>query len=149
MKPGPRTTLLLAAWLTGITGCAPLRPTLYPNAHLQQVGQAQAQHDIEDCRQKADQFVKSSGQGGRAARDVAVEGAKGGVFGGAVGAVGGAVTGSPGEGAAVGAATGATAGILNTLLGGVFESRPSPDPTYANFVNQCLADRGYQVIGWQ
>jgi hypothetical protein len=148
MRPAIRTILLAAALLAG-TGCSPLRPVVYPNEHYQQVGEAQSQRDIEDCCQKADQFVKAGGAGERKARDAAVEGAKGGVFGGAVGAVGGAVTGNAGEGAAVGAATGATAGILNSLLGGVFQSRPEPDPTYANFVNQCLADRGYQVIGWQ
>lgn len=144
-----RTTFLLVVLFAGATGCSPLRPVLYPNAHFQQVGDAQAQRDIEYCCQQADQFGKSGGQGGRMARDATVQGVKGGAFGGAVGAVGGAVVGNAGEGAAVGAATGATAGVLNTLFGGVFEARRSQDPTYANFVNQCLADRGYQVIGWQ
>jgi len=141
--------LLFVVLLAATTGCSPLRPVLYPNAHLQQVGEAQAQRDVEYCCQQGEQFVKSGGEGERMARDAAVQGAKGGAFGGAVGAVGGAVAGNPGEGAAVGASTGATAGILNTLFGGVFDARRSPDPTYANFVNQCLAERGYQVIGWR
>jgi outer membrane lipoprotein SlyB len=149
VRQGVRATLLLAMLLAGSTGCSPLRPVLYPNAHFRQVGDTQAQSDIEYCCQQADQFVKSGGQSGRMARDTAVQGAKGGAFGGAVGAAGGAVTGNAGEGAAVGAASGATAGVLNTLFGGIFETHRSPDPTYANFVNQCLTDRGYQVIGWQ
>jgi outer membrane lipoprotein SlyB len=140
--------LPLAILLGGVAGCSPLRPVLYPNPHYQEVGEAAAQHDVEDCCTRAEQFVKSGGQRGNMARDAAVEGAKGGAFGAGVGAVGGAITGNAGQGAAVGAATGATAGVLNTLFGGVFESRRTPDPTYANFVNQCLSDRGYQVIGW-
>ncbi len=149
MRRGAGTVLLLAVLLTGGTGCSPLRPVVYPNEHYKQVGDAQAKRDIEACCQQADQFVKTGGRSEALARDAAVQGAKGGVFGGAVGAVGGAVTGSPGEGAAVGAATGATAGVLNSLFGGVFESHRSADPIYANYVNSCLAERGYQVIGWQ
>ncbi len=149
VRPGVRRRVLLVVLLAGGMGCSPLRPVLYPNEHFKQVGDAQSKQDIEACCQQAEQFVKSGGQGERAARDAAIQGAKGGAFGGAVGAVGGAVTGSAGQGAAVGAATGATAGFLNSLFGGVFESRRTPDPTYAAFVNQCLAERGYQVIGWQ
>ena len=133
----------------GVTGCSPLRPVLYPNAHYREVGEATADNDVNDCMQQGDQFVKTGGQNAAMARDAAVEGAKGGVFGGAVGAVGGAIGGNPGEGAAVGAASGATAGVLNSLFGGVFQSHRSPDPIYGNFVDKCLADRGYEVLGWQ
>ena len=34
------------------------------------------------------------------------------------------------------------------FLGGLFSSSP-PDPAYVNVVNQCLAERGYQVAGWK
>jgi hypothetical protein len=140
---------LAAASAVALTGCSPLRPVFYPNMHYQQVGQAVAERDADDCMQRAEQFVKSGGQQGAMARDAAVETTKGAAFGGAVGAVGGAIGGNAAEGAAVGAATGATAGLLNTLFGGVFRGRREPDPTYANFVNQCLSERGYQLIGWQ
>ena len=140
--------MLMAVLLMTMLGCA-LKPVLYPNAKYQEVGEAAAQSDADDCMQRAEEFVKSGGQNKAIARDAAVETTKGAAFGGAVGAVGGAIYGNAGEGAAVGAATGATASLLNTLFGGVFQSRREPDPTYANFVNQCLADRGYQVIGWQ
>jgi hypothetical protein len=143
------TILTLFLVLLGVTGCTPLRPVVYPNAHYQEVGEAAAQADINDCMQRGDQFVKTGGEASVKARDAAVEGAKGAVFGGAVGAVGGAIGGNPGEAAAVGAAGGATAGVVNSLFGGVFQSHRSPDPIYGGFVNQCLAERGYQVLGWQ
>lgn len=75
--------LLFVVSLAATTGCSPLRPVLYPNAHLQQVGEAQAQRDVEYCCQQGEQFVKSGGEGERMARDAAVQGAKGGAFGGA------------------------------------------------------------------
>ena len=68
--------------------------------------------------------------------------ATGAGVGAASGAVGGAITGSAGIGAAVGAATGALwIWAACSLL--------PPDPAYVNVVNQCLAERGYQVAGWK
>ena len=47
------------------------------------------------------------------------------------------------EGAAAGAAVGGTAGAVS----GAF--RNDANPAYRNFVQRCLRDRGYDVIGWQ
>jgi hypothetical protein len=112
---------------------------LYPNEHLSTVGYAMAERDIEDCKSLASSY-KSSGQASRIARDTAI----GGGTGAAVGAAAGAVTGNAGKGAAAGAAGGATAGFLRRILypGG-------PSAVYKNYVNTCLADRGYRVIGWE
>ena len=64
--------------------------------------------------------------------------------GGAAAAVGTVIRGgSVAEGAAVGAAIGGTAGAVR----GAF--RNDVNPTYKNFVQRCLHDRGYDVIGWQ
>jgi len=55
--------LILTIFVSFVTGCAnsPLQnlesPLLYPNPKLQQVGQAQAQQDIQTCRQMADSYV--------------------------------------------------------------------------------------------
>jgi hypothetical protein len=65
----------------------------------------------------------------------------------AIGVVGGAVTNNAGEGAAVGAATGGTAGLLSGLFG-AFQSR-EPEPVFANYVDRCLRERGYDPIGWK
>jgi hypothetical protein len=44
----------------------------------------------------------------------------------------------------VGAATGATAGAVR---GAVKQTEPSP--VYKQFVDRCLRERGYDVVGWQ
>ena len=91
------------------------------------------------CRQRADVYIASGGAGQVVGSTVV-----GGGAGAAVGAAGGAVRGAPGTGAAVGAATGATAGFLR----GLFKAR-EPSPVYKNFVIRCLAEKGYEPIGWQ
>jgi len=125
-----------------------VRPTLYPNEEYQKVGAAQADQDISDCESKAEQYVKSGGQGGQRAKEAARNVGVGAAVGAAGGAVGGAIYGNAGEGAAAGAAGGATAGLLGTLFGWMF-SKSEPDPVYRTFVEECLRGKGYDPIGWQ
>jgi hypothetical protein len=137
----------LATFLVMLAGCGAPRPVLYPNEQYQRSGDAVAQGVVADCMRRADEYVKSdgisAGKAGQAAKGTAV----GGATGAAIGAVGGAVAGNPGQGAAVGAATGATAGLLGSIFG-VFQT-PSVDPVYANFVERCLREHGYEPIGWK
>ncbi len=133
-------------WATTVTlgvalaGCAS-HPVLYPNAHLEQVGATQRDADIADCDARAKEYVVSGGTAGKAA----VAGGTGGAIGAAAGAAGGAAWGGrAGRGAAAGAAGGATAGVLHSLL-----ASREPSPVHKNFVAQCLAERGYQVLGWE
>jgi len=133
----PTPLLLLAALLA--VGCSARRPVLYPNEKLDKAGPAGAQSDIDECIQLADGYVKSGGRAGEVAKDAAI----GGGTGAAAGAVGGAIWGSAGRGAAAGAATGVTAGLLH----GLFKSG-GPSPVYQSYVNTCLSDRGYRVLGW-
>ena len=91
--------------------------------------------------------MSGAGRGQQVTRDVAGSTAIGAGTGAAIGAVGGAVTGNAGQGAALGAATGGTAGLLHGIFG-AFQSR-DPDPVYANFVDRCLRERGYDPIGWK
>ncbi len=138
------------AWLLvllTLAACAPRRPLLYPNERLKQVGADVAERDVDDCIRRAQAFVSTGGRAAEATRTVAAPTAVGGATGAAVGVVGGAVAGSPGEGAAIGAATGATAGFLQGLFS-VFQTS-EPPPTYANFVDRCLRERGYDPIGWK
>lgn len=134
-------TPAIFASLLLIAGCSAPSPVLYPNARLNEVGQAQANQDIEACQQMAEAGGANAApdQVGRAAQGTAV----GGAVGGATGAVGGAVLGSAGRGAAFGAATGATAGLMRSIF-----SRPQPSGAYKNFVNRCLRDKGYEPVGW-
>ncbi len=131
---------VLAALLL-VAGCAGPEPVLYPNGHLAYVGKAAAEEDVDDCRHMAESAGANKGEGtGEQAAGGAVAG---GAIGGAAGAAGGAVVGSAGRGAAIGAASGAAAGFMRGLFKG---SKPSQ--AYRNFVNRCLGDRGYEVVGW-
>lgn len=128
--------------LAALAACASPKPVLYPNAHLNNVGKAQADRDIEACKEFAESngVLSGSGKAGEMATSTAV-GAGGGA---AVGAVAGAVAGGDaGKGAAIGGATGATAGLIRGAL-----KDSGPDSTYRNFVNRCLKDKGYDVVGW-
>jgi Glycine-zipper domain len=131
--------LLLAA--SGLAACAGPKPVLYPNQHLEAVGQARAERDIAECQALAESAGARAApdRGARTAGSTAV----GGAAGAATGVVGGAVVGSPGTGAAVGAATGATAGLLRSI----FSSR-GPSAAYQGFVDRCLRERGYEPVGW-
>ncbi|HBP89244.1 MAG TPA: hypothetical protein DD706_16270 [Nitrospiraceae bacterium] len=131
---------LLSVALTMLVGCSSQRPGVYPNAHLQEVGEEQAEKDMVACEQLAEDHVSQSNAG----EEVVGKTAVGGAFGAASGAVVGAITGSPGIGAAIGAAVGATQGLLRGLWGA---ASSEPDPAYQNFVNRCLKEAGYEPTG--
>jgi outer membrane lipoprotein SlyB len=146
-----RVSIALVALVVASTliGCSRAqKPVLYPNAKVREVSKEQVDHDIADCRQLASQYVEST-----AGKDIGKGAAVGGATGAATGAAGGAVHGAmsgrgagagAATGAAVGAAVGATAGAMH---GAVKQTEPSP--VYKQFVNRCLRERGYDVIGWQ
>ena len=43
----------MVMFVLSLAGCSTARPILYPNAHLQSVGQVAADRDIEECERKA------------------------------------------------------------------------------------------------
>jgi outer membrane lipoprotein SlyB len=96
--------------------------------------------DIAGCEYRAEHGVPRDS----AAADTAKKTLLGGAGGAAIGAVAGAITGNAGTGAAIGAATGATAGLLK----GAYDST-KPDETWQGYVEACLRDKGYEVIGWK
>jgi hypothetical protein len=140
-----RQPVKISRWL-GLTAAVALaacaiaqRPVLYPNAHLKNVGDAYAQRDIDQCIRFADESGVS-----RSSNQVVRHGAEGAAVGAAAAGVGTAIHGgSVGQGAAAGAAVGAAAGAVH----GAFQN--DANPTYRNFVQRCLRERGYDVIGWQ
>jgi hypothetical protein len=125
------TILLLA---TFISACAS-KPQLYPNAKLKSVGKEASKKDIEKCMNEADEYLESP-----KGKNIAKGAGAGAVIGAAMGAVGGFFTGDIAGGAmrsgAVGAAGGGAVGAM------------TPDQVRKNYTNQCLAEKGYQVIGW-
>ena len=130
--------LLGAAFL--MSACAKKRPVLYPNPTYQAVGKSAAEADIDDCIQMAADHGHATDQG----KKVAGSTAKGAAVGAAVGGAVGLVTGRPGRGLAAGAAGGGAGG----LAGGAMKSG-DPDEIERRFVEKCLQDKGYKVIGWK
>lgn len=137
------TPLALLCTAATLSCSAAPRPVVYPNEHLQVVGQRQAKQDVDDCIAKAENYVEGVGAG-EVARDTAVGGGVGAAVGAAAGAAGGAAFGNAGGGAAAGAAGGAVAALLRSAY-----RSTKLTPAQQGFVNRCLADEGYEVIGWQ
>ncbi|UCF91474.1 MAG: cell envelope biogenesis protein OmpA [Desulfobacterales bacterium] len=134
----PRLLFLMAVVVL-TTGCGTQKPVLYPNDHLKTLGPAQAESDIAQCQQLAEEYVKAN-----PGKEVAKSTAVGAGTGAIIGTVAGAVTGSVGTGAGVGAATGATGGLLH----GLFKAS-APSPLHKSYVEKCLRDKGYEIVGWQ
>ena len=136
MRRGITVVLILA-----FVGCASPRPVLYPNAHLEEVGEEASQREIEVCLELADAADLDSNQAAEAAKRTA----GGAAVGTATGAVGGAISGGgAGRGALIGLGVGSVAGFFSWMFGS-----KKREPVYVNYVNLCLSDRGYQTLGWK
>ncbi len=127
-----------------LTGCATpvAKPAFYPNAHYQRMGPAQANADAQYCAELAQQSEVTAVNKVDAGRSAAAGAA--GV--GTAGVVGSLLSGHKldlkniAAGAAAIGAGGAAATAAGQSVGG--------SGLYRQFVQQCLAERGYQVIGW-
>jgi outer membrane lipoprotein SlyB len=153
MKHPVRLSLLAALFLanTGLlTGCASTgpdspsaRPVLYPNATLSRVGDTAARAEVDDCMARAHAAGLTPDEKNNAAARRAGQGA---ATAGVAAAVGALVTGRGVDSAvrsgAVGAAVGGSAGAVS----GAMQEKASS--TYRHFVQRCLRDRGFDVIGW-
>jgi hypothetical protein len=119
-----------------LTGCATpvAKPAFYPNAHYQNVGPAQAQYDAQACATLAQQSevgAVNKVDAGRAA-------AAGAAGVGTAGVVGSLLSGHKPDLKNI--AAGAAATAAGQSVGG--------SSLYRQFVQQCLSERGYHVIGW-
>jgi len=123
-----------------IFACAKKRPVLYPNATYQAAGETVAQADIDACFQLAADHGHATDSGKRVAGSTAKGAAVGATVGGAIGAV----TGRVGRGLATGAAGGGAGGLARGAM-----KSGDPDEIERRFVEQCLRDKGYKVIGWK
>lgn len=129
-KPIPIFLIALLAFVS----CSS-RPKLYPNEKFKSVGKPVAEKDIDRCIADADAYMESS-----EAKRITKGAGKGAAVGAAMGAVFGAFTGNLGRGALTGGAVGAAGGGTSAAL--------SPDQLKRRYVNQCLAEKGYHVLGW-
>jgi outer membrane lipoprotein SlyB len=139
--------LIAAASLAGCAATGPsgasARPVLYANATLNKAGDARARQDTEACLAKAQgagltPLEKTNEAGQRAG--------KGAATGAVAGAVGALITGGGLDGAMRSGAGGALIGASVGAVSGAMTERPSA--TYRSYVQRCLADMGYEVIGW-
>ena len=127
-----------------VAGCATpvAKPAFYPNAHYQRMGAAQAQADAQACAELANQSdvgavnkVDAARVGAAGAAGVAVAGTVGSVLKGNKPNIKNIAAGAAAIGAGGAAATAAGQSVAGSSI-------------YRQFVQQCLAERGYQVIGW-
>lgn len=135
---------LLAGCATSGAGGGAGQPVLYPNATLQRVGDAQGRAEVQACMARA----RAAGLGPtQSSNEVARRAGEGAATAGVASAVGALITGRGGEGllraGAVGAAVGGSAGAVS----GAFHS-DRPNPVYRSFVQRCLGEKGFDLIGW-
>jgi len=134
---------LVAGCATTGSGSSSAKPVFYPNTKLNAVGQDRANQDAEACMSQA----HAAGLTPEEKDNAVAHGAeKGAAVGGVAAAVGALVRGkgvdSVVERGAQGAAVGGSAGAV----AGAFHDKPST--TYRHYVQRCLKDKGYDVIGW-
>ncbi|MCB9091979.1 MAG: cell envelope biogenesis protein OmpA [Halobacteriovoraceae bacterium] len=117
-----------------LCGCSS-NPVLYPNQKYKKVGKEKAKRDIQVCKDESEEFLESS-----KGKQILKGAARGGIFGTIMGGVTGLITGDVGKGLAQGAVIGGAAGATAEAI--------SPDELRRAYVNTCLRDKGYRVLGW-
>lgn len=134
--------LISLIFVSIVAGCVspPPRPALYPNKKLEKVGPAQGEEDVAVCMAKAE----AAGLKDDTSNQALKTGAGGALAGAAVGAALGAIVGDPGRGAATGAVIGGTGGAVHGA-----QKQNQPGGIYKEYVNRCLTNKGYEVIGWR
>ena len=147
-----KTVLLFssAALLIALGGCAAIgsgspsaRPVLYPNATLNRVGDGQGRVEADACMARASQSGLNPDQ---ITHEVSKRAGEGAATAGVASAVSAIATGRGSDvlrAGAVGAAVGGSAGAVR----GAFHN-DKVNPVYRQFVQRCLSDKGFDVIGW-
>ena len=133
-----------------LSGCAATgpnspsaQPVLYPNATLNRVGVAQGQVEASGCMSRAVQAGLTPDQ---KSNEVGRRAGEGAAIAGVASAVGALITGRGSDvlrAGASGAAIGGSAGAVS----GAFHN-DKPNATYRQFVQRCLSEKGFDVIGW-
>ena len=152
MKPSSSLFAFISIWIAAsfLAGCAATgphspqaRPVIYAaNAPTPAVLQRQ-QAETDECIQRATAQGLTADEKNN---DTAVRAGKGAAAGGVGAAVGALVTGRGIDGAVRAGAAGAAVGGAVGAVSGAMNERPNA--TYRNYVQRCLGDKGFQVIGW-
>ena len=139
--------LALTAVLASCAGTGPnspsAKPVLYPNATLNRVGEAQGRVEVDGCMSRAMQAGLTPDQ---KTNEVGRRAGEGAATAGVASVVGALIMGRSSDvlrAGATGAAIGGSAGAVS----GAFHN-DKPNTTYRQFVQRCLSEKGFDVIGW-
>lgn len=143
-------SLTACVGLVLLTGCATTgpnspqaKPVLYPNATLTRVGEAQGRVEVDGCMLRAAQAGLTPDQ---KTNEVGRRAGEGAAVAGVASAVGALITGRSSDilrAGASGAAVGGSAGAVS----GAFHNDKA-NPVYRQYVQRCLSEKGFDVIGW-
>ena len=123
--------ITLSLFVSIISSCSstPSRPQLYPNQTLKDKGNEKAQLDINECLKESEDYLKTP-EGEKLRRS--------------------ANNSSVGTSVGFGFGTGGSGVGLGLGVGGGGDRRLSgEEQVRRNFSNQCLINRGYQIVGWE
>jgi hypothetical protein len=123
--------ITLSLFILALNSCSstPSRPQLYPNQTLKDKGNEKAQVDISECLKESEDYLKTpEGEKLRKSADSS-----------SIGTAIGFGFGSGGTG--VGLGVGVGSGGSRRLSG--------EEQVRRNYTNQCLVNRGYQIVGWE
>ena len=141
----------LGALVLGLAGCASngagsasARPVLYPNATLSRVGEAQGRMEVNACLSRAQASGLSPSQN---TNEVGRRAGEGAATAGVASVVGALITGRGSEGVLRAGAAGAAIGGSAGAVSGAFHN-DRPNGVYRSFVQRCLSEKGFDVIGW-
>ncbi|UUZ78265.1 glycine zipper family protein [Polaromonas sp. P1(28)-13] len=120
------------------------RPVLYPNATLNRVGDAQGRLEANACMSRAQSAGLSPTQ---QSNEVGRRAGEGAATVGVASVVGALISGRGGDGALRAGAAGAAVGGSAGAVSGAFHN-DRPNSVYRSFVQRCLGEKGFDVIGW-
>ena len=136
--------LLLSACAAGGSGSSAARPVLYPNATLNRVGDAQGRAEADACVSRA---LSAGLTADQKTNEVGRRAGEGAATAGVASVVGALITGRGSEGVLRAGAAGAAVGGSAGAVSGAFHN-DRPNSTYRSFVQRCLSEKGFDVIGW-
>ena len=134
---------LLAGCATTGPNSPSAKPVLYPNATLTRVGEAQGRSEVDGCMARAVQAGLTPDQRNNEVGRRAGEGA---ATAGVASVVGALITGRSSDALRAGAAGAAVGGSAGAVSGAFHNDKPNP--VYRQFVQRCLSEKGFDVIGW-
>lgn len=121
-------TLFSFSLILSACSSTPSRPQLYPNDFSKTQGTEKSQKDIDECLKESEAYLKTP-EGEKLKKSINP----------------GGVSTSVG----FGFGTGGSAIGLGVGTGGGRPRLSGEEQVRRNFTNQCLVNKGYQVVGWE